>query len=149
MGLWTRLRLWWIRKRSPRITLGAIPLPSLLPDAAASLKDIYGRHRKKGYRLQVFWDVLVIDANPDTYRMQFYPVLHNPHDCLAIGLKGKHLVRFVPLVSDPKELDELQRGLLGKRTFEQTFTTDPMLMDPRALKIIDAQATRDGHVEGG
>ncbi len=149
MGPWDRLRLWWLRKRSGRITLGAIPLPSLLPDAAAALSDIYGRHRRQGYRVQVHWDVLVLDADERTYRMQFYPVTSSPTDCLALGLRRRHLVRFIPVVTDPKELDGLRKGMLGKKTFERTFTTDPMLMDPRALKALDDAAREQGPIKVG
>jgi hypothetical protein len=149
MGPWDRMRLWWLRKRSGRITLGAIPLPSLIPDAAAALGDIYGRHRRQGYRVQVHWDVLVLDANDRTYRMQFYPVVSRPQDCLALGLRRRHLVRFIPVVSDPKELDELRKGLLGMEAFERTFTTDPMLMDPRALEALDRKARKQGAIKVG
>jgi len=144
-----RLRLWWLRRRSLHLTLGAIPLPSLIPDARAALKDIYDRHRRRGYKVYVFWDVLILDANPSTYKMQFFPMSSNPQECLALGLRGKHMVRFVPLVADSGELDALYKGLLAKRTFEQEFKTDPMLMSPQVIEQLDRTLRKRGPVKGG
>jgi hypothetical protein len=149
MPLLDRLRLWWLRRRNLHLTLGAIPLPSLIPDARVALKDIYDRHRKRGYRVYVFWDVLILDANPRTYKMQFYPVMSSPQECLAVGLRGRHMVRFVPLVADTGELDRLYKGLLAKRTFEQEFKTDAMLMSPRVIEQLDRTLRKRGPIKGG
>jgi hypothetical protein len=149
MSALDRLRLWFVRRRSLHLTLGAIPLPSLIPDARVALKDIYDRHRKRGYKVYVFWDVLILDANAKTYRMQFYPVMSSPQECLAVGLRGRHMVRFVPLVADTEELDRLYKGLLAKRTFEQEFKTDPMLMSPQVIEQLDRTLRKRGPIKGG
>jgi hypothetical protein len=115
-----------------------VPLPTLIPDAAAGLKDIYSIHTKKGYKLTTFWDVLLIRADADTYEMQFFPIVGSPQDCLAIAHKGKHVIRFMPVVADPSELDNIYRGLSGKKTFQAEFKTDPALMSREGLQAIGA-----------
>ena len=66
MGLLDRIRLWRQRRKHIRITLGAVPLPTLIPDAEAGLAVIYSMHTKKGYKLFRFWEVLVLRADANT-----------------------------------------------------------------------------------
>jgi hypothetical protein len=131
-----RLRVWLRRRRLPRLTLGAIPLPVLIPDAERSLKEIYDNQRKKGFKVTVFWEVLVLSADKENYKMQFYPVTGTTQDCLALGLKGRHVVRFIPIVPDAEEQDVLQKSLTGTKTFELTFRTEPTLMSREGLVAI-------------
>ncbi len=135
-----RLRQWLRHRRTVRLTLGAVPLPTLIPDAERSLKEIYSIHTKKGYKLHVFWEVLLLDADRERYKMQFFPVAPSPQDCLAIANKGRHVIRFMPVVAVPEELDSIVKGLGGKKTFELEFTTDLGLMSREGLEAIGALA---------
>jgi hypothetical protein len=136
MGLRERFQQWLLRRRTVRLTLGAVPLPTLLPDAEAGLKEIYSLHTKKGYKLQVHWEVLILNADRDRYKMQFFPVAPSPQDCLAIANKGRHIIRFMPVVADPEELDKVVKGLGGKKTFELEFKTDLGLMSREGLQSL-------------
>jgi hypothetical protein len=136
MGLIDRFRDWRLRGKTVRLTLGAVPLPTLIPEAEAGLKEIYSLHTKKGYKLTKFWEVLLIRADGEQFRMQFFPVVPSPQDCLAIANKGRHIIRFMPVVADPAELDTVYKGLAGKETFEAEFKTDPALMSREGLRAI-------------
>ena len=136
MGLLDRFRQWRLRHKAVRLTLGAVPLPTLIPDAEAGLREIYSIHTKKGYKLQVFWEVLILNADREHYKMQFFPVAPSPQDCLAIANKGRHIIRFMPVVADPEELDRVIKGLGGKKTFELEFRSDLGLMSREGLQSI-------------
>ncbi len=143
MGLLSRFRFWLSRRKTIRITLGAVPLPTLIPDAARNLKEIYSIHTKKGYKLAVFWDVLILKSDKETFSMQFFPVVSSPQDCLAIANRGKHIVRFMPVVGDPQELDAVYKGLAGKKTFEVEFHTDMGMMSREGLRSIGALSKKN------
>ncbi len=136
MGLLDRFRFWRAGKRSVRLTLGAVPLPTLMPDAEASLKEIYHTHSRKGYRLHRYWEVLIIKADREEYRMQFFPIATEPDDCLAVAVKGNHVIRFVPLVVDKREMARLQEGMASRKTFELTFGTELGMMSREGLESI-------------
>ena len=138
MGLLERFRMWRLRKGTVRLTLGAVPLPSLIPDAEAGLKKIYSAHTKRGYKLYRFWEVLLLKADKESFSVQFFPLVSSPQDCLAIANRGRHVIRFMPLVGDPGELDRIYKGLAGKKTFELTFRTDTGMMSKEGLKAIGA-----------
>jgi hypothetical protein len=142
MGLLDRLKLWRFGRKNLRLTLGAVPLPSIIPDAEAGLKEIYSIHTKKGYRLAKFWEVLVLSADKETYSMQFFPIVGSPQDCLAIARRGRHIIRFMPIVGNPEELDRIYKGLAGKETFELTFRTDMGMMSRNGLRSIGALSKR-------
>lgn len=131
-----RIRRWWLRRRTIKLTLGAVPLPTLIPDAEASLKEIYHTHSRKGYRLHRYWEVLIIKADREEYRMQFFPISPEPDDCLAVAVKGNHIIRFVPLVVDKGEMARLQEGMSSRRTFELTFGTELGMMSREGLESI-------------
>jgi hypothetical protein len=144
MGLIDRLRLWRTRRRTVRITLGAVPLPTLIPDAERGLQEIYSIHTRKGYRLHVFWELLILSADKERYRVQFFPIAPSPQECLAVASKGRHIIRFMPVVADTKELDAIYKGLGAKRTFELEFRTDLGLMSRDGLRAVGALPGRDG-----
>ncbi len=136
MGLLDRYRQWRLRRKTVRLTLGAVPLPTLLPDAEESLKEIFSIQTKKGYKLVRFWEVLIIRADREHYSVQFFPIAPDPNDALAIAVKGSHIIKYMPVVSDIKELDRIQKGLASKRTFELTFDTELGMMSRPALESI-------------
>jgi hypothetical protein len=138
MGLLDRLRLWLTRRRTIRLTLGAVPLPTLIPDAEKGLREIYSIHTKKGYRLHVFWEVLVLSADKETYKVQFFPIASSPQECLAIATRGRHIIRFMPVVAHPDELEAVYEGLNRKKTFEMEFRTDLGLMSKEGLRAVGA-----------
>ena len=118
--------------------MGAVPLPTLIPDAEKALGEIYSNHTKKGYRLFRFWEVLIMKADKETFSVQFFPLVPQPDSCLAIANKGRHVIRFTPIVGDLRELERIQKGLDGKDTFELTFKTDMGMMSREGLKSIGA-----------
>ena len=136
MGLLDRFRHWRLQRKTVRLTIGAVPLPTLLPDAEESLKEIYSIQTKKGYKLVKFWEVLIIRADREHYSVQFFPIAPSPDDALAIAVKGTHVIRYMPVVTDVKELDRIQKGLASKETFELTFETDLGMMSRPALESI-------------
>ena len=48
----------------------------------------------------------------------------------------------MPVVGDPKELDQIYKGLAGKETFELVFRTDMGMMSDEGLKAIGALPER-------
>lgn len=138
MGIKERIRLWRLRRRTVRLTMGAVPLPTLIPDAEKALQEIYTVHTKKGYRLFRFWEVLIMKADTETFSVQFFPLVPKPDSCLAIANKGRHVIRFTPIVGDLRELERIQKGLVGKETFELTFKTDMGMMSREGLESIGA-----------
>jgi len=144
MGLIDRFRHWRLLRRTVRLTLGAVPLPVLIPDAEEGLREIYSVH--KGYRLIRYWEVLILKADREEYRMQFFPIVPKPEACLAIAQKRNHIIRFLPVVADVKELDAIQNGLKAGKTFEMTFQTDPGMMSQEGLISIGV-IDRDKAVE--
>jgi hypothetical protein len=133
MGLFDRIRDWRASRNTIRLTVAAVPLPTLIPDAEAGLKEIYSLHTKKGYRLQRYWEVLLMKADRDEYKVQFFPIVASPQDCLAIATKRKHIIKFQPIVGDIKDLKAIQKGLLERKTFEMTLPTDPGMMSQEGL----------------
>jgi hypothetical protein len=131
MGLLDRFRHWRVSRKTVRLTLGAVPLPALIPDAEKGLKEVYSLH--KGYRFVRYWEVLILKADRDEYRMQFFPIVPKPDACLAVAQKGNHIIRFLPVVGDPEELEGIQEGLKEGKTFEMTFQTDPGMMSQEGL----------------
>ena len=144
MGLIDRFRHWRLSKKTIRLTLGAVPLPVLIPDAEKGLREIYSVH--KGYRLVRYWEVLILKADREEYRMQFFPIVPKPEACLAIAHKGNHIIRFLPVVGDIQDLDAIQTGLKAGKTFEMTFQTDPGMMSQEGLISIGV-IDRDKAVE--
>lgn len=136
MGLLDRFRHWRLARKTVRLTLGAVPLPTLLPDAEEGLKEIFSIQTKKGYKLVRFWEVLIIRADREQYSVQFFPIAPDPNEALAIAVKGSHIIKYMPVVSDIKELDRIQKGLASKRTFELTFETELGMMSRQALESI-------------
>ncbi len=106
-------------------------MPTLIPDAEEGLREIYSVN--KGYRLMRFWEVLLLKADREEYRMQFFPIVADPEACLAIAQKRNHIIRFLPVVGDAKELEAIQQGLKAGKTFEMTFVTDPGMMSQEGL----------------
>jgi hypothetical protein len=131
MGLIDRFKHWRLSRKTVKLTLGAVPLPTLIPDAERGLKEIYAVH--KGYRVVRYWEVLILKADRDEYRMQFFPIVPDPEACLAIAHKRNHIIRFLPVVGDSKELEAIQTGLKTGKTFEMTFQTDPGMMSQEGL----------------
>ena len=131
MGLMDRFKHWRLSKKVVRLTLGAVPLPTLIPDAEKGLQEIYSEHR--GYRVVRYWEVLIMKADRDEYRMQFFPIVSKPEACLAIAHKRNHIIRFMPVVGDAKDLTAIQDGLKAGKTFEMTFQTDPGMMSQEGL----------------
>lgn len=131
MGLIDRFRHWRLSKKTVRLTLGAVPLPALIPDAEQGLSGIYSVHR--GYRLIRYWEVLILKADREEYRMQFFPIVADPEACLAIAHKRNHIIRFLPVVGDAKELEAIQQGLKAGKTFELDLRTDPGMMSQEGL----------------
>jgi hypothetical protein len=66
----------------------------------------------------------------------------SPQDCLAIANRGRHIIRFMPVVGDPEELDAVYKGLAGKETFEIEFRTDMGMMSREGLRSIGALPRR-------
>jgi hypothetical protein len=131
MGLIDRYKHWRLKRKTVRLTLGAVPLPSLIPDAEQNLREIYAIH--KGYKLIRYWEVLVLKADRNEFTLQFFPIVPEPEDCLAIAHRGKHIIRFLPVTGNAMELKEVH-DLLGKgKTFEMTFETDPGMMSQEGL----------------
>jgi len=131
MGLIDRFKHWRLSKKVVKLTLGAVPLPALIPDAEEGLREIYSLHKR--YRVIRYWEVLILKADREKYRMQFFPIVPKPEACLAIAHKGNHIVRFLPVVGDAKELESIQDGLKAGKTFEMTFQTDPGMMSLEGL----------------
>ena len=136
MGLLKRFRLWRLERKTLRLTLGAVPLPTLIPDAEEGLKEIYSIQTKKGYKLVRFWEVLIIGADRDHYSVQFFPIAPDPNEALAIAVKGSHIIKYMPVVSDMVKLDRIQKGLAAKKTFELTLDTELGMMSRHALESI-------------
>ncbi|UCC93953.1 MAG: hypothetical protein JSW25_04615, partial [Thermoplasmata archaeon] len=61
MGLLDRFRHWRLSKKTVRLTLGAVPLPVLIPDAEQGLNEIYSVHKR--YKLIRYWEVLILKAD--------------------------------------------------------------------------------------
>jgi hypothetical protein len=114
-----------------KLTLGAVPLPALIPDAEQGLREIYSIHKR--YRLIRYWEVLILKADRDEFRMQFFPIVPEPEACFAIAHKGKHIIRFLPVVGNAKELEDVHSGLEAGKTFEMTFRTDAGMMSQEGL----------------
>jgi hypothetical protein len=131
MGLMDRFKHWRLSRKTVRLTLGAVPLPTLIPDAEKGLQEIFSLH--KGYRFVRFWEVLILKADRDQYSMQFFPVVPKPEACIAIAQKRNHIIRFLPVVGDAGELERIQEGLKTGKTFEMTFQTDPGMMSQEGL----------------
>lgn len=136
MGLLKRFRLWRLERKTLRLTLGAVPLPTLIPDAEEGLKEIYSIQTKKGYKLVRFWEVLIIGADREQYSVQFFPIAPEPNDALAIAVKGSHVIKYMPVVSDMEKLDRIQKGLAAKKTFEMTLDTELGMMSRHGLESI-------------
>ncbi|NIP36126.1 MAG: hypothetical protein GWN18_14350 [Thermoplasmata archaeon] len=131
MGLLDRFRNWRLKHKTVRLTLGAVPLPTLIPDAEANLREIYAIHKR--YRVVRYWEVLIMKADREEFTMQFFPIVPNPEACLAVAYKGRHIVRFLPILGDAKELKEVNAALERGKTFEMTFRTDPGMMSQEGL----------------
>ncbi len=131
MGIIDRFKHWRLSKKVVKLTLGAVPLPALIPDAEEGLREIYSVHKR--YRVIRYWEVLILKADREEYRMQFFPIVPKPEACLAIAHKGNHIVRFLPVVGNAKELESIQDGLKAGKTFEMTFQTDPGMMSLEGL----------------
>ncbi|UCC94031.1 MAG: hypothetical protein JSW25_05050 [Thermoplasmata archaeon] len=114
-----------------RLTLGAVPLPTLIPDAERGLNEVYAMHKR--YKVVRYWEVLILKADRFEYRMQFFPLVPKPEACLAIAHKRNHIIRFLPVVGDADELQGVQDGLKEGKTFEMTFQTDPGMMSQEGL----------------
>jgi len=136
MGLLKRFRLWRLERKTVRLTLGAVPLPTLIPDAEEGLKEIYSIQTKKGYKLVRFWEVLIIGADRKQYSVQFFPIAPDPRDALAIAVKGSHVITYMPVVTDMDKLDKIQKGLAAKKTFEMTLETELGMMSRHGLESI-------------
>ncbi len=144
MGLIERFRHWRLSKKTVRLTLGAVPLPALIPDAEEGMREIYSLHKR--YRVIRYWEVLILKADRNEFRMQFFPIVPKPEACLAVAHKGRHIIRFLPVVGDAKELAGIHDGLKAGKTFEMTFQTDPGMMSQEGLISIGV-IDRDKAVE--
>ncbi len=131
MGLFDRFKHWRLKRRTVRLTLGAVPLPTLIPDAEANLRDIYAIHKR--YKVVRYWEVLIMKADREEFTMQFFPLVADPEACLAIAYKGNHIIRFLPILGDPEELKDVHEALGKGKTFEMTFRTDPGMMSQEGL----------------
>ena len=131
MGLLDRFKDWRLKRKTVRLTLGAVPLPTLIPDAEANLREIYAIHKR--YKVVRYWEVLIMRADRDEFTMQFFPIFPNPEACLAIAHKGRHIIRFLPILGNAKELKEVNERLEKGKTFEMTFKTDPGMMSQEGL----------------
>ena len=136
MGLLKRFRQWRLERKTLRLTLGAVPLPTLIPDAEEGLKEIYSIQTKKGYKLVRFWEVLIIGADREQYSVQFFPIAPDPRDALAIAVKGSHVITYMPVVTDMDKLDKIQKGLAARKTFEMTLKTELGMMSRHGLESI-------------
>ena len=136
MGFLKRFRQWRLERKTVRLTLGAVPLPTLIPDAEEGLKEIYSIQTKKGYKLVRFWEVLIIGADRKQYSVQFFPIAPDPRDALAIAVKGSHVITYMPVVTDMDKLDKIQKGLAAKKTFEMTLETELGMMSRHGLESI-------------
>jgi hypothetical protein len=131
MGLVDQLKHWWLKRKTVRLTLGAVPLPTLIPDAEANLREIYAIHKR--YKLVRYWEVLIMRADREEFTLQFFPLVPDPEACLAIAYKGRHIIRFLPILGNAEELKRVNEALEKGKTFEMTFQTDPGMMSQEGL----------------